>query len=173
MEELSQLTLLSVDHKTELFDCSDQGLNLWLQDKAIVAQIAGTAKTYVFTSQDRVLGYYSLALGRVERKELPRAMKNDMPSHPIPLVLLARLAVDKSLQGRGLGSAMVRDVFLRGIEVSKIAGGVGVFVDLAEAQLEDFYLRLGFLKSPSLGGRLFLPYPRATASLAEREARRD
>lgn len=172
MEELSQLTLLSVDHKTELFDCSDKVMNLWLQDKAIVAQVAGTAKTYVFTNQDRVLGYYSLALGRVERKELPRAMKKDMPSHPIPLVLLARLAVDKSLQGRGLGSAMVRDVFLRGIEVSKIAGGVGLFVDLAEAQLEDFYLRLGFLKSPSLGGRLFLPYPRATASLAEREARR-
>lgn len=173
MEELSQLTLLSVDHKTELFDCSDQGMNLWLQDKAIVAQVAGTAKTYVFTNQDRVLGYYSLALGRVERKELPRAMKKDMPSHPIPLVLLARLAVDRSLQGRGLGSAMVRDAFLRGVEVSKIAGGVGLFVDLAEAQLEDFYLRLGFLKSPSFGGRLFLPYPRATAALAEREARRD
>lgn len=172
MEELSELTLLSVDHRTELFDCSDQGMNLWLQDKAMIAQIAGTAKTYVFTSQDRVLGYYSLALGRVERKELPRSMKKDMPSHPIPLVLLARLAVDRSLQGRGLGSAMVRDAFLRGVEVSKIAGGVGLFVDLAEAQLEDFYLRLGFLKSPSLGGRLFLPYPMATAALAEREARR-
>lgn len=164
MGELSKISLLSTSHGTEVFDCGDDDLNFWLKNKALVAQLSRTARTYVLTDNEQVRGYYTLSLGRVGRQELPRAMRRDMPGHPIPLVLLARLAVDTSLQGRGIGAALVKNAFNKGLEVAKIAGGIGLFVEAKSSEVEGFYANLGFLKPPAFGGKLFLPYPRETAT---------
>ena len=162
MGEVSKISLLSTSHGTEVFDCGDDDLNFWLKNKALVAQLSRTARTYVLTDNEQVLGYYTLSLGRVGRKELPRAMRRDMPGHPIPLVLLARLAVDTSMQGRGVGKALVKDAFNKGLEVARIAGGIGLFVEAKSPEVEAFYVQLGFLKQSTLGDKLFLPYPRVT-----------
>jgi GNAT superfamily N-acetyltransferase len=162
--EISKISLLTAGHGTEAFDCGDDDLNFWLKNKALVAQLSRTARTYVLTANEQVLGYYILSLGRVARQELPRPMRRDMPGHPIPLVLLARLAVDASMQGRGIGRALVKDAFNKGLEVARIAGGIGLFVEAKSSEVEGFYASLGFLKPPAFGGKLFLPYPRETDS---------
>lgn len=138
--------LLGPDHSLEAFDSGVGSLNTWLREHARGAVTAGSARTYVLedAEQGRVVGYHALCAASVSQREASARVRRGMPRHSIPAVLLARLAVDRSVQGRGLGAFLLRDAMVRSLAV---AAQVGVRVMLVHALDEDargFYLRHGF-----------------------------
>jgi GNAT superfamily N-acetyltransferase len=131
---------LGATHQLEGFSCGTESLNRWLERRARQAQSAGSARTYVVhdEKQGRVVGYHALAAASVTTDQAsPRAAKA-MPRHPIPAILLARLAVDSSVQGHGLGAWLLRDAMLRALNA---ADDVGIAA--------SFYARHGFERSPT------------------------
>jgi GNAT superfamily N-acetyltransferase len=107
--------LLSVQHDVAAFDCGSPALNNYLKRFALTNNAAGSARTYVSSPQNssRVVAYYSLCAASIEKANAPERIAKGLPSHPIPVVLLARLAVDREFQGKGLGAALLKDAFLR------------------------------------------------------------
>jgi GNAT superfamily N-acetyltransferase len=144
---------LAADHDLEAFDCGPDAQTVWLRQHARQAHAAGGARVYVVCrSESRaVVGYYALAAGSVEHETAPPRITKGLGRYPIPVVILTRLGVDLSEQGRGLGSALLRDAFL---QVAMIADKVGVRALLIHAETPAaaaFYQRLddGFETSPT------------------------
>jgi GNAT superfamily N-acetyltransferase len=133
------------------FRSDEASLDAWLRDRARGAAAAGSARTYVVVDgkQQRVVGYHALTVASVEHAAAtPRARKG-MPGHPIPVVLLARLAVDESVQGRGIGSFLLRDAMTR---TAAAAGRFGIRALLVHALHDEaraFYVRHGLEPSPT------------------------
>jgi len=142
---------LSAGHEVEGFDSGVSSLDAWLVRYANLALGAGSARTYVTVDANggRVVGYYALAAASVERDDATARAARGMPRHPIPAVLLARLAVDRSVRGRGLGAWLLADAMRR---TAGAAETLGVRVLLAHA-IDDtaraFYERFGFEASPT------------------------
>src|SRR5690242_18740472 len=107
--------LILASHEVGGFDSGKESLDQYLKRFALTNSAAGVARTYVTTVQGEtsVAGYYSLAAGSVERAIVPERVAKGIPNHPAPVVLLARLAVDKRLQGQGLGKSLLRDALHR------------------------------------------------------------
>jgi GNAT superfamily N-acetyltransferase len=142
---------LASDHVLAGFDCSSEPLNLWLSHYARQAAAAGSARTYVVvdSEQHRVVGYYALTAAGLEREGATARVRKGMPRYPVPVVLLARLAVDLSVTGRGLGAWLLRDAMRRTLAA---AGTIGVRAMLVHAKNDDarrFYHRHGLEPSPS------------------------
>ncbi|MGH2990470.1 MAG: GNAT family N-acetyltransferase [Solirubrobacterales bacterium] len=143
---------LASDHVLSGFNCGEGSLNLWLERHARSAGPAGGARTYVITDsdqEDRVVGYHAIATASIEHVDATERAAKGMPRHQISALLLARLAVDKSVQGEGLGAFLLRDAMLRTLNVSD---EVGVRLLLAHAlndRARKFYLRFGFEPSPT------------------------
>lgn len=113
---------LAAPDQTDAFDCGQPALNQFLQRYALVNQKANSAQTYVCCPGDVVVGFYSLAVGSVDPETAPsRAMKG-LARHPVPVMILARLAVDKEHQRKGLGQALLKDTLLRTAQAADIAG---------------------------------------------------
>jgi GNAT superfamily N-acetyltransferase len=147
--DLSAVELLSAAHRTEGFDCGKPELTEYLQRHALMNQGAGGARTYVVHRDQVVVGYYSLAAGSVEPENAPRRVKAGLGQYQIPVILLARLAIDLSEQGKGLGAALLRDALLR---IAGAAGQIGVRAVLVHAIDEEakaFYRRFDFEESPT------------------------
>ncbi len=106
----------------EEFDCGKQVLTDWLLRHARQAQGSGSARTFVSCDGDRVAGYYSLTVGQIDTLEAPDRVRKGMGQYPIPLIILARLAVDLDYQGRGLGCSLLQDAIHRAITVAEHAG---------------------------------------------------
>jgi GNAT superfamily N-acetyltransferase len=140
---------LSRDHQVDEFDSGAGELDDWLRRFAQMADAAGTARTYVLADGPRVLGYYALTPGAVDRHELPDRHARGMPAHPIGVVLLARLAVDRSLQGQGYGRALVADAALRTLQAAELVGARALLVHARDERAAGFYERLGFTRSPT------------------------
>jgi GNAT superfamily N-acetyltransferase len=140
---------LSRDHQVDEFDSGAGELDDWLRRFARMADAAGTARTYVLADGPRVLGYYALTPGAVDRHELPDRHARGMPAHPIGVVLLARLAVDRSLQGQGYGRALVADAALRTLQAAELVGARALLVHARDERAAGFYERLGFTRSPT------------------------
>jgi GNAT superfamily N-acetyltransferase len=140
---------LSRDHQLDEFDSGAGELDDWLRRFALMADAAGTARTYVLADGPRVLGYYALTPGAVDRHELPDRHARGMPAHPIGVVLLARLAVDRSLQGQGYGRALVADAALRTLQAAELVGARALLVHARDERAAGFYERLGFTRSPT------------------------
>jgi len=138
-------------HVVAGFHSGEPSLDQWLRDRARTAAVAGSARTYVVVDahQERVVGYHALTVASIERESAtPRARKG-MPSHPIPVVLLARLAVDATVQRQGIGAFLLRDAMTR---TAAAAGRLGIRALLVHALHEDargFYLRHGLEPSPT------------------------
>lgn len=133
-------------HILESFNSGEATLDTWLCNKAIKNE--GTAsRTYVVCEKNLVIGYYSLAVGSIARASAPGFLRRNMPD-PLPVMILARLAVDMSAQGTGLGRALVRDILLRTGQVAKIAGIRLVLVHAINEKAADFYRHCGFIASP-------------------------
>jgi GNAT superfamily N-acetyltransferase len=135
----------------EGFRCGTASLDTWLVEHAPGADAAGSARTYVVIDEeeDRVVGYYALTVASLEREEATGRASRGMPRHPIPAMLLARLAVDESVQGEGIGPMLLADAMQRTLLV---AGETGIRLLLVHAVNEDarsFYLHFGFESSPS------------------------
>lgn len=142
---------LTPDHVLEGFDCGRASLNLWLTRHAHQAGVAGSARTYVIvdSQQGRVVGYHALTVAGVEHEAAtPRVIKG-MPQYPIPVVLLARLAVDLSVAGRGLGAWLLRDATLRTLTASETVGVRAMLVHAIDEEARAFYLRHGLEPSQS------------------------
>ena len=138
---------ISRDDPTDGFDSGNPVLDNWLAAEAIRNEAAGASRTYVVREAGRIVAYYSLATGGVERASAPGGVRRNMPD-PIPVMILARLAVARSHQGRGIGRALVRDALLRTVRASEIAGIRAVTVHAIDEQAAAFYARLGFKPSP-------------------------
>jgi GNAT superfamily N-acetyltransferase len=142
---------LGATHQLEGFSCGTESLNRWLERRARQAQSAGSARTYVVhdEKQGRVVGYHALAAASVTTDQAsPRAAKA-MPRHPIPAILLARLAVDSSVQGHGLGAWLLRDAMLRALNAADDVGIRVLLVHTLDANAASFYARHGFERSPT------------------------
>ena len=155
-ENLNPPVLLTKDHDRDSFDCGVPALNEYLKKYALQNQKKHAARTYVATRGNRIVGYYSLAYGSVSLEEAPQNVKSGLPRHPIPVILLARLAVDSSEQGRGLGTALLKDALLRTIQAAEIAGLRAMLVHAKDDAAKSFYEKVGFEPSPIDAFHLFL-----------------
>jgi GNAT superfamily N-acetyltransferase len=142
---------LGPGHKLEAFDCGVESLSAWLRRHATVAAATGSARTYVIRDEEqgRVVGYHALAAASVEHRAATRRATRGMPHHPIPAVLLARLAVDRTAQGRGIGAWLLRDAMLRALAAADEVGIRVMLVHAIDDRARAFYERHGFEPSPT------------------------
>ena len=147
---LSTVELLTTEHDVSQFDCGRHAsLSDWLKRFARMNQASGDTRTYVVHRDLSVVGYYSLAPGSVSRKEATARASRAAPE-PIPIVLLARLAVDKREQAQGLGSALLKDALQRAYAGAEIIGGRAVLVHAIDDEASGFYRKYGFESCPGL-----------------------
>jgi GNAT superfamily N-acetyltransferase len=140
----------------ESFDCGQPALNQFLQRFALVNQNSNSSQTYVSCSSGSVVGFYSLTVGSVEpATAAPRVVKG-LPKHPVPVMILARLAVDVSHQGIGLGKALLKDALMRTAQAADIAGIRALLVHAKDESARQWYLNWEFEPSPSDPFHLFL-----------------
>ncbi|MDX2221382.1 MAG: GNAT family N-acetyltransferase [Rhodospirillaceae bacterium] len=152
------------------FDCGAPPLNEFLRRYALVNAAAGSAQTYVVRSSGaRVVGYYSLAVGAVEPQSAPDRIRKGLPRHPVPIMLLARLAVDRRDQGRGVGRALLKDALVRTAAAADIAGIRAVLVHAKDEAARRWYLGFEFEPSPTDPMHLFLLMKDLRAALARKE----
>lgn len=156
MSEARRVEKLRLDHPIDSFDCGREELNRYLQRFAWQNQQAGAAQTYVGVVDDTVSGYYTLAVGHVTREEAPERLTKGLARHPIPIMLLARLAIDQRWQGRGVGKALLKDAMLRTLQAAEIAGIRAFAVHAKDEEARRFYLKFDFLPSPSDPMHLFV-----------------
>ena len=148
---------LAARHLTDEFDCGESSLNDWLEHRALPNQLAGATRTFVVeTAEGRVAGYYALAAGAVSRSAATSAVRRNMPN-PVPVLVLARLAVDRGMQGRQLGGALLQDAVKRALSVSQDAGVRALLVHALDEPAKAFYLHYGFGESPLHPLTLMLP----------------
>jgi GNAT superfamily N-acetyltransferase len=133
------------------FRCGIASLDTWLVEHAPGADAAGSARSYVVVDeeQDRVVGYYALTVASLEREEATGRASRGMPRHPIPAMLLARLAVDESVQRKGVGSTLLADAMQRTLLVAEETGIRLLLVHAVNEDARSFYLHYGFEASPS------------------------
>ncbi|MEZ5355351.1 MAG: GNAT family N-acetyltransferase [Bryobacteraceae bacterium] len=136
------------EHDLAQFDCGNAALNSWLEKYAWTNQQADSAKTYVALAEDRVAGYYSLTTGAVHKHESPARIAKGLADHPIGIVLLARLGVDKTQQGKGLGKALLFDALTRIEQAADIVGVRAVMVHAIDETARRFYEHFEFEQSP-------------------------
>lgn len=151
MERFSDPQPVGPEHSVAEFDCGAASLDVWLSKHALVASASGSARAFVVTDaeQARVVGYHALTAGTVGHREATDRVARGMPRHPIPVVVLARLAVDRSVQGRGLGAWLLRDAMLRALTAAEEVGIRAMLVHALDEGARGFYLRHGFEPSPA------------------------
>lgn len=147
---------LGLSHRLDEFDCGKPALTEWLLHHARQAQASGSARTFVVCEQDRVAGYYSLTVGQIDTLEAPERIRRGMGQYPIPLVILARLAVDADYQRRGLGFSLLQDAIMRTVSISDQAGIRALLTHPIDAKADAFYRRFGFESTPTHDRQLIL-----------------
>lgn len=165
-----QITIeqLNAGHERDGFDCGEESLNRYLLQYASQHQKKNIGRVYVATARNdnRVLGYYTLANGSVAFQSVPRSKR--LPrEYPVPVILLARLAIDRSMQGKGFGAALIYDALKRAAEVAEVSAAYAVIVDALNEQAKAFYLHYRFEESLDDSMRLFLPLSDIRALLSK------
>jgi len=140
---------LRQDHAVGAFDCGNEALNRFLQRYALVNQTSGSAKTYGALADQPVIGYHSLAVGSVEYEKAPERITKGLAHHPVPIVLIARLAVDRKWQKMGVGKGLLKDAMLRTIQAADILGIRAIMVNAKDERAKGFYQHFDFIPSPS------------------------
>lgn len=167
-QSFSAVQKLDASHDVDAFDCGKEPLDRFLQRHALVNQKAGSAQTYVVCrGEQRVAGYYSLAVGAVEHADAPGRVSKGLARHPIPVMLLARLAIDRSEQGKGLGKALLKDALLRTAQAADIAGIRALLVHAKDDEARAWYEQFDFEPSPTDPYHLFLLMKDLRALLGE------
>jgi GNAT superfamily N-acetyltransferase len=148
---------LAAQHRLEGFDCGKPALNDWLLRHARQAQGSGSAKTFVVTDdEDRVAGYFSLTVGQVDTLEAPERIRKGIGQYPVPVVILARLAVSREHQGLGIGVGMLQDAIRRTLVIAEQAGIRAMLTHPIDEEAARFYTRFGFIASPLREQQLLL-----------------
>jgi GNAT superfamily N-acetyltransferase len=143
-------------HAVEGFDCGTEALNRYPIRFALVNQRASTAQTYLGLADDQVIGFYTLVVGEVAFDDAPERLGKGLARHPIPIMLLARLAVSLDWQGRSLGAGLLKDAMRRTAQAADIAGIRTFAVHAKDGAAASFYQRFDFLPSPTDPLHLFL-----------------
>jgi predicted N-acetyltransferase YhbS len=155
-EPLNDPVLLEARHDVSAFDCGVPALNNYLRKFALANQRSQAARTYVATRGRRVVGYYTLAAGAARREIAPARVAKGLAAHPVPVILLARLAVDGGDKGKGLGTGLLRDALLRAIQAAEIVGCRAVTVHAKDDGAKAYYQGFGFEASMNEPFHLFL-----------------
>jgi GNAT superfamily N-acetyltransferase len=156
VNEARHIEKLRREHGLDSFDCGQPDLNRWLVKYALQNQGAGAAQTYVGLVNEEVVGYYSLAVGQVEHHDAPERLGKGLARHPVPIMLLARLAVHKDWQGKGIGRALLRDAVLRTLQAADIAGIRALVVHAKDDRAREYYEQFDFVPSPTDPLHLFV-----------------
>ena len=139
---------LTADHQLNTFNCGETSLDEWLKRRALLNQSNGASRTFVVVDESQlVMGYYALAAGAVHHQVATRSIRQNMPD-PIPVMVLARLAVDIRTQGMQLGAGLLRDAVDRSLAVAKNTGVRALLVHALHERAKQFYLYFGFQASP-------------------------
>lgn len=138
------------------FDCGHPALNQFLQRYALVNQKANSAQTYVCCNQGEVVGYYSLTVGSVDPESAPPRVAKGLARHPVPVMILARLAVNRTHQGQGLGRALLKDALIRTAQAADIAGIRALLIHAKDDAARRWYQSWEFETSPSDPYHLYL-----------------
>ncbi|QIZ76822.1 GNAT family N-acetyltransferase [Ferrimonas lipolytica] len=141
--------IITDNDSTASFSCGVASLDVWLRQQALRSNARGTAKTYVVTDSqtEEVVGYYAIAMGSVSRSSAFSSLKRNSPD-PIPMVVLARSAVDARYQGQGVAIGLLKDCMLRSVAAMEVVGGAGILVHAVDDQARNFYTKFGFRESP-------------------------
>jgi GNAT superfamily N-acetyltransferase len=144
----SAIEKLGKHHDLSSFDCGKPALNDWLSRFALTNQQNDSARTYVLHRGGRVVGYYSLSAGAVRKEESPARIAKGLARHPIGVILIARLAVDRTEHGTGLGKTLLMDALWRARAASDAIGARAVLVHALDGDAVAFYKKYGFEPSP-------------------------
>ena len=143
-------------HDVDAFDCGKEPLNRFLARYAMQNQKASASQTYVGVDGDKIVGYYTLVVGEVAYDKAAERLKKGLARHPVPVMILARLAVATSAQGKGLGAGLLKDAILRTLQAGDIAGIRAFVVHAKDDEAKAFYERYDFTSSASDPYHLFV-----------------
>jgi GNAT superfamily N-acetyltransferase len=147
MNATRSIEKLRREHFVDTFDCGQEDLNVWLRRHALQNQGAGATQTYAGLVGGVVIGYYSLAVGQIEYCDAPERLQKGLARHPVPIMLLARLAVDRGWQRKGVGRALLRDAVLRTLQAADIAGIRALAVHAKDENARRYYEQFDFVPS--------------------------
>jgi GNAT superfamily N-acetyltransferase len=156
VSEARTIEKLRRDHDVEDFDCGREELNRFLQRHAWQNQQAGASQTYVGLVGNAIAGFYTLAVGQVTHDDAPERLTKGLARHPIPIMLLARLATDRRWQKQGVGRALLKDAMLRTLQAADIAGIRAFAVHAKDEEARQFYQHFDFVSSPTDPMHLFV-----------------
>jgi GNAT superfamily N-acetyltransferase len=140
---------LAASHRLDDFECGEAVLDDWLKRRALANQASGASRTFVVTDKDgRVRGYYAMAAGAVSHQLAASGVRRNMPD-PVPVMVLARLAVDRRAQGLHLGATLLQNAVNRAVAVSHNAGVRALLVHALHEKAKQFYEHYGFQPSPT------------------------
>ena len=148
MNSTRHIEKLRREHAVDAFDCGREELNRYLIRYALQNQQAGASQTYVGYAEGAIVGYYTLAVGQVSYNEAPERVTKGLARHGIPIMLLARLAVDGRWQGKGIGKALLKDAMQRTLQAADIAGIRAFAVHAKDENARRFYEYFDFIPSP-------------------------
>jgi GNAT superfamily N-acetyltransferase len=142
-------TPITAEHDLSQFECVHDELSRWLKDRGLQNDSSGASKTYVVCHEDdvSVIGYYALATGAVDKKDVPGSIKRNMPS-PIPIIVLGRLAVHREWAGKGIGKGLLKDATERSLQAAQLVGVRALLCHSIDEVAKSFYKKHGFVESP-------------------------
>ena len=152
------LDAIQSSHDISSFDCGNPLLNDWLKRRALANHSGGATRCYVVTQANAVVAHYAMSAGAVAASQATGNVKRNMPD-PIPVLVLARLAIDQRYQSQGLGKALLKDAVLRAMRVARDVGVWALLVHAIDSSAEAFYLKNGFGASPMAPLTLMLRLP--------------
>jgi predicted N-acetyltransferase YhbS len=142
------LERLDAHHDVTTFNSGNEDLDTRLQRHALAAQRMDSARTFVATRSGRVIGYFSLTMGSVFRADAPAKLVRGMPAYPVDMVLLARLAVNQSQHGKGVGAMLLAEALRKAVAAGEVAAARLIVVDAVDDSAAAFYQRYGFIGTP-------------------------
>jgi GNAT superfamily N-acetyltransferase len=148
-------TPISKSHNLARFTCGKEPLDDFLRLRAMKSE-GKNARTYVVCQGDVVIGFYSIAMGAVQRMQAPGKLRRNAPDS-IPVAILARMAVDARFRGHGIGAGMLKDALRRMVQAATIIGARAVLVHAIDDEARPFYLKYGFIEYPAESRTLYMP----------------
>jgi GNAT superfamily N-acetyltransferase len=147
---------LARQHAVETFDCGQEALNRFLARFALPNQQANASQTYVALADDTVIGFYTLVVGEVRYEDAPERLTKGLARHSVPIMLLARMGVDLSWQGKKVGVGLLRNAMQRTMQAADIAGIRALAVHVKDEQAQAFDRHFDFIESPTDPLHLFI-----------------
>ncbi len=164
--------LLAEAHDVTAFDCGVDALNTFLKSHALQNQRNNSARTFVSTraGSSEVVGFYSLCAASVDFEQTPDRIRKGLARHEVPLVLLARLAVDERCKGQGLGASLLQDAFYRFIKAQEAIGARALLAHAKDDSAKAFYEKWGFVSTEGLPLHLYILTKQIKANLGPKQS---